>query len=146
MDGHFFLDINKVMESLEKGEVISISFPRFNKALVIDTRQNNSTGPLMMISQAVRSPRERVRALRRMRPGFPKVNMITVIPWAKSVESLVSMGIWDKILSRMEKEVYSQNESKSEKILRDLYQLEKSELTEVLIGDSYHTLWSVGQQ
>ena len=72
--------------------------------------------------------------------------MITVIPWAKSVESLVSMGIWDKILSRMEKEVYSQNESKSEKILRDLYQLEKAELTEVLIGDSYHTLWSVGQQ
>ncbi|GIS65397.1 MAG: hypothetical protein CM1200mP3_16450 [Chloroflexota bacterium] len=103
VDGHFFLDINKVMESLEKGEVISISFPRFNKALVIDTRQNNSTGPLMMISQAVRSPRERVRALRRMRPGFPKVNMITVIPWAKSVESLVSMGIWDKILSRWKK-------------------------------------------
>ena len=146
MDGHFFLDINKVMESLENGEVISISFPRFNKALVIDTRQNNSTGPLIMISPTVRSPRERIRTLRRMRPGFPKVNMMTVIPWAKSVESLVSTGIWDKVLNRMKREDYPQNERKCGKILRDLYQLEKAELTEVLIGDSYHTLWSVGQQ
>ena len=44
MDGDFVIDLDEVMDSLENGEVISLSFQTFNKALVIDTRSNRAGG------------------------------------------------------------------------------------------------------
>ena len=104
MDGDFVLDLDEVMYSLENGEVISLSFQTFNKALVVDTRCSEREGPLVCVCPVVESPRERIRALRKMRPAFPRANNLTVIPWPKSVASLVSLGVWDRLVSRFESE------------------------------------------
>ena len=104
MDGDFVLDLDEVMDSLENGEVISLSFQTFNKALVIDTRASEREGPLVCVCPVVESPRERVRSLRKMRPTFPRASNLTVIPWPKSVASLVSLGVWDKLVSRFERD------------------------------------------
>ena len=142
MDGDFVLDLDEVMDSLENGEVISLSFPTFNKALVIDTRSSEHEGPLVCVCPVVGSPRERIRVLRSMRPDFPRVHNITVIPWPKSVASLVNLGVWERLVSRFEKDGQFEATKECDAALRELRTLEKSELAAVVAGENYHTIWS----
>ena len=142
MDGDFVLDLDEVMDSLENGEVISLSFQTFNKALVIDTRYSQREGPLVCVCPIVESPRERIRVLRKMRPAFPRANNLTVIPWPKSVASLVNLGVWDKLVSRFEGEGHVEAVRDCATVLAELRSLERSELAAVLTGENYHTIWS----
>ena len=142
MDGDFVLDLDEVMDSLENGEVISLSFQTFNKALVVDTRCSEREGPLVCVCPIVESPRERMRVLRKMRPAFPRANNLTVIPWPKSVASLVSLGVWDKLISRFEREGQFEAVRDCATVLAELRSLERSEVTAVLTGENYHTIWS----
>ena len=142
MDGDFVLDLDEVMDSLENGEVISLSFHIFNKALVVDTRFSEREGPLVCVCPVVESPRERIRVLRKMRPTFPRASNLTVIPWPKSVASLVSLGVWDKLVSRLEREGHVEAVRDCATVLAELRSLERSELAAVLTGENYHTIWS----
>jgi len=142
MDGDFVLDLDNVLESIETAEVFSLSFPTFNRSLVIDTRSNSVDGPLVGIELMVNSPQERIRSIRRMRSGFPRIDSLTVIPWLRYVDSLVSLGIWDRIVQRMVAAGHSDPFSTCNALLRELRRLEGDELAAVLRGDNYHTIWS----
>ena len=142
MDGDFVIDLDEVMDSLENGEVISLSFQTFNKALVIDTRSNEREGPLVCVCPVVESPRERIRVLRKMRPAFTRASNLTVIPWPKSVASLVSLGVWEKLISRFEREGHHEAVRDCAIVLAELRSLEREEVAAVLTGENYHTIWS----
>ncbi len=143
MDGDFVgLDLDEVIESVENAEVMSISFPTFNKAAVIDTRSNDTEGPMLRIMTMVSSPRERIRSIRRVRPGFPRVKNLIVIPWPRYVDSLVSLGVWGKIEERFAKADQRDAAEACKLILDELKQLEKAELAAAVAGDTYHTIWS----
>ena len=142
MDGDFVLDLDSVIESIDTAEVLSLSFPTFNRSLVIDTRSNSYDGPLVCIEPMVSSPRERIRSIRRMRSGFPRIESLTVIPWLRYVDSLVTLGVWDRIVQRLAAAGHSDPFATCDGLLRDLRRLERDELAAVLRGDNYHTIWS----
>ncbi|MBM3935509.1 MAG: hypothetical protein FJ319_14675 [SAR202 cluster bacterium] len=142
MDGDFVIDLKEVMENIETAEVMSLSFPTFNKSAVIDTRSNETEGPLICIMPIVSSPRERIRSIRRVRPGFPRVRNLTVIPWPRYVDSLVTLGIWGRIIDRFNKAGQKQAAAACEEILAELHKLEKAELAAAVAGTNYHTIWS----
>ena len=128
MDGNFIIDLDEITDGLASAEIISLSFLIFNKALIIDTRSNELEGPLVCVSPMVGSPQERIRILTRMRPDFPRIDTITVIPWPRSVESLVNLGVWELILSTFEAGGHLDAVLRCETILLDLQNLQKSEL------------------
>ena len=142
MDGDFVLDIEDVIESVERAEVMSLFFPTFGKAVVIDTRSTDTQGPMVRIMPMVASPQERLRSLRRLRPGFPRVRGLTVVPWPRYVDSLVTLGVWDRVVQRFAKAGQDGSVAECEGILSELRMLEKAELSAVVQGDNYHTLWS----
>ena len=142
MDGDFVLDLEDVNDSVEHAEVMSLSFPKFNKALVIDTRSNSADGPLVCIMPMVGSPQERIRSIRKIRPEFPRIESLTVIPWPRYVESLVSLGVWDRIIARLTALGHDAPGDACNTLLKELRQLEKEEIASVLSGDNYHTIWS----
>ena len=141
MDGDFVLDLEDVIENIENSEVMSFFFPTFRKALVIDARSNAEEGPLVRIMPMVASPQERAKSIRRLRPGFPRVRALTVIPWPRYVESLVNLGIWDRIVQRLARSGH-QDTAAFDATLQELRRLEQAELAAVVRGESYHTLWS----
>ena len=142
MDGDSFIDLKEVMENVETAEVLSLSFPTFNKSAVIDTRSNETEGPLICIMPIVSSPRERIRSIRRVRPGFPRVRNLTVIPWPRYVDSLVTLGIWGRIVERFNKAGQKKAAATCEEILEELRKLEKAELAAAVRGTNYHTIWA----
>jgi hypothetical protein len=142
MDGDFVLDIEDVNDSVEHAEVMSLSFPKFNQALVIDTRSNSAEGPLVCIMPMVGSPQERIRSIHKVRTGFPRIESLTVIPWPRYVDSLVSLGVWDRIKDRLAASGHNAPNAACDALLKDLRRLEKEEIAAVLTGDNYHTIWS----
>lgn len=142
MEGNFLFDIEDVLQNVQRSEVMSVFFPTFRRSLIIDTRHNDDAGPFVKLMPMAKSPQDRMRSIRRMRPGFPRPTNLTLIPWQRYVSSLVASGVWDRILARVEESGYQDALEACEKALDELRQLERDELTAAITGDNYHTLWS----
>ena len=86
----------------------------------------------------------RLRGLRRMRPGFPRLRSLTLIPWLRYIDSLVTTGVWERVIDRLCKAAPGDDEllSTCETALKELKDLEKAELLAVVRGDNYRTIWS----
>ena len=101
MEGNFLFDIDQVIQNISEAEVMSVFFPTFRRALIVDTRANESVGPFVRLMPMARSPQDRMRSIRRLRPQFPRPTNLTLIPWQRYVDSLVESGVWDQIVDRV---------------------------------------------
>ena len=88
------------------------------------------------------SPQERLRTIRKLRPKFPRLRTLTLIPWPRYVESLVSMGVWDRIAGRFRDGGRDEVLAECDAVLAELRRLERSEFAAVVRGENYHTLWA----
>ena len=138
----FAVDLEEVFENIDQAEVVSISFPTFNKSAVFDTRSSEAEGPMIRVMPMVSSPRERIRSVRRLRPNFPRAKHLTVIPWHGYVNTLVQIGIWDRVVGRLTGSGQQDAAEVCSAILNELRQHEKTEMTAAVLGDNYHTIWS----
>ena len=130
------------MSNIDNAEVMSVFFPALRKAVVIDTRSNDQEGPSVRIMPMVASPQERARALRRLRPNFPRLRNLTLIPWPRYVDSLVRLGVWDRIVDRFKRSGHDEAVRACRAVMVELRRLEKAGLAAVVRGENYQTLWS----
>ena len=136
-------DLDEVKRNIDSAEVMSVFFPTLRRSVVIDARTNEHDGPMVRIMPMVASPQERLRSLRRLRPRFPRVHNLALVPWPRYVESLVTLGVWERIVKRLEGVGLEEAVSVCDEVLVELRRLEKSELAAVVRGENYHTIWSV---
>ena len=78
MEGNFLFDLDRVRRNISDAEVLSVFFPTFRRALVIDTRSDDEVGPLVQMMPMARSPQDRMRSIRRMRPSLPRPSNLTL--------------------------------------------------------------------
>ncbi len=142
MDEDLSFNLDEILSSIDKAEVLSLFFPRFRKSMIIDVRSNDTDGPMLRIMPMVASPQERMRNIRRLRPSFPRLRDLTLIAWPRYVESLIQMGVWDRILARLRALGYSDAIVVCDRLIVELRQLEQAELAAVVQGENYHTIWS----
>ena len=142
MDGDFRIDLDEAFRNIEVSEVISIYFPLFRKTLLIDTRYSQDESPMIKIVPMALSIEERSRTLKKLRPNFEKPRSITVLPWPKYIDSLVGLGVWEKVLQRLVDLGYTGVIKKCNRVLEDLYEFELKELAAVIHVDNYHTMWT----
>ncbi len=143
-EGDFGIDLQKVKETIDDAEVISLFFPSLRKSLILDVRTNERDGPMVKVMPMAASPQERLRGLRRMRPGFPRLRSLTLIPWLRYIDSLVTTGVWERVIDRVSKAAAGDEAllSTCEEALQELKDHEKAELLAVVRGDNYRTIWS----
>ena len=142
MNSDFMYDIDGMLKSIDTADVISIFFPSFRKALVVDPRSNDRHNAMVQISPMAASPQERLRLIRRQRPGLPRVRNLAVIPWTRYVDSLVSLGLSDKIVQRLEDSGDSEALQEFDRALIELREMEREEHVNAILGKNYHTIWS----
>ncbi len=142
MDDEFVFSLEDVLTSIDTADVMSLFFPTFRKAVVIDTRSNDEEGAMVRILPMAASPQERLRSIRKLRPTFPRLRTLTLIPWPRYVDSLVSMGVWDRIVDRLRDGGNDEVLAECDTVLAELRGLEQLELAAVVRGENYHTLWS----
>ena len=142
MDGDFEQDLREAMKKIDDAEVVSLFFPTLRKAVVIDTRSNETDGPMIRIMPMVASPQERVRSITKLRREFPRDKNLTLIPWPRYDDSLANLGVWDRVVMRLEDSGFKEAVTACQQVLEDLRRLEKTELASVVRGENFHTIWS----
>ena len=145
MEGNFLFEIDEVLRNVQEAEVMSIFFPSFRKALIIDMRSNADDGPMVRLMPMASSPQDRVRSIRKLRPGFPRLQNLTLIPWQRYVDSLVNLGVWEKIVKRIEESGDAKAIQACDAALTELRRLERQELVAAISGDNYQTIWSASK-
>ncbi len=142
MDSDFVFDLDEIMNTITTAEVMSIFFPTFRKSVIIDIRTSSDERPMVKVMPMVASPQERLRSIRRLRPGFPRVHNLTVVPWPRYVDSLVTLGLWERIVRRFRENNDEEMVQRCEEVLSELKRLEKEEMVAVIRGENYQTIWS----
>ncbi len=145
MEGNFLFEIDEVLRNVQEAEVMSIFFPSFRRALIIDMRSNADDGPMVRLMPMASSPQDRVRSIRKLRPGFPRLQNLTLIPWQRYVDSLVNLGVWEKIVKRIEESGDPKAIQACDAALTELRRLERQELVAAISGDNYQTIWSASK-
>ena len=140
-NNHFYDDLNDVKANILEADVISIFFPNFQKSVLVDTRSNDTDGPSIMLTPMARSPRERVKSMEKLRPGFPEVKNMILIPWLRYIFSLEESGIWELLIERLDQSTHLNSNIAANTILDELKNLEYLELLDVIKGNQYQTIW-----
>jgi hypothetical protein len=125
---------------------VSLFFPYFGKTVLIDIRSNETDGPALILTEMVRSPRERIRSMEQLRPGFNDPEKMVLIPWIRYLETLVDSGIWSVIVKKLEKASFIDPSVSANEILEKLRNLEHKDLADAVNGTSYKTIWSKPEQ
>ncbi|HCE76772.1 MAG TPA: hypothetical protein DEP04_09105 [Dehalococcoidia bacterium] len=147
MNGNNFQDdIEEIKKTLLEADVISLFFPYFGKTVLFDIRSNETDGPAVILTDMVRSPRERIRSMEKLRPGFDDPEKMVLIPWVRYLETLIDSGIWNLVVNKLEETSYVDPQTSTDEILVKLRNLEYIELANAIKGRSYKTLWSRHEQ
>ncbi|MBI4233667.1 MAG: hypothetical protein HY686_04415 [Chloroflexi bacterium] len=142
MDGDFRINLEEAARTIATADVLSLFFPMVGKALLLDTRYTAEEGPLVKVVPMATSIAERLRSLRRLRPQFPRPESLTVIPWYRSVDSLVRLGLFQRIVQRFVESGHPKAVQACYQAVEELRRHERLELAAVLRGDNYRTIWA----
>ena len=140
MESDFGVDVSEVLTVINTAEVFVVTFPVFDRRLLVDTRTAGMEGPLIRVVDRVRNAEERFRELRRMRPRFPEPERIVAFQWPRSVRTLVNSGVWKAVEDRVRSLGTAQ--STCQAVLAELEREERGEEQKAARGDEpYRTLW-----
>jgi len=141
VDFDFQIDLAEMANSLDTADVVAIYFPLLRKTLIVDTRSSAVDAPLVKVVDMVATPEERFRSLRRLRPRFPKPDSLTLIPWPKYVESLVSLKMWERLVARFVNLGFPDMVRECESCYQELMELEREEIRRALSGENFKSIW-----
>ena len=141
MDNDFAIDLDAILDAVEKADVVTIRFLIVPHRLLIDTRHSDVEGPLVKVVPRARSLEGRFKAIKQLRPHFRLPDQITAVWWPKRVEGLVSAGIWERIVRRVSDSGFPDAAEECEKVLHDLICQEQAEISNAVTGAGYQSLW-----
>ena len=142
MHGNYFYDnLNDILENVKTSEVTSIFFPYLRKSILIDLRSNDSDGPAVILTDMVSTPQERIRSLKQLRPNFPEIEKMIIIPWFRYVDTLITSGIWNALIERTADVTLKDNDIDSAIIITKLKKIETTHLSEAIMGHKFQTIW-----
>lgn len=134
--------VDGVFRFIENAEVMAVFFPKFGQSVVVDVREKNDEPPLVRVVPMAQSIAERLRTIKRMRPGLPRPQDIVAVPWVGYVDALKSSGLWGRVVARVEATGNAEAIDATGKVFEELLHIERLELAQVIIGEQYETLWS----
>ncbi len=141
MDEEQFL--MQVMMHIDEAEVMTVFFPLLRRALVVDTRSSYESDPLIEVMPQVGSMEERVTTLERRRPQLGHIKGILGVPWMKSVNTLIEVGVMERIERRLIRAGMSNSGAAlaCANAVRDLHTAEYREMVALIRGEGYETIW-----
>jgi hypothetical protein len=141
MDNDYALNLDDILHTVETAEVVRIRFLLLDKRLVIDNRYNEFEGPLVKLVNRAGSSEETFRNLKRLRPRFPLPEKMTAIYWPKYVNTLLTSGVWQAIVSRIEAAGFQDSLRQCDEALQELLEMERREIRNAISGEGFQTVW-----
>src|SRR5688500_2165586 len=136
--------LNQVISGISESEVISIFFPLLRRALVVDTRHEDETLPMVRVMPQAKSMDERIASIEEMRPGLGKIQSILGIPWMRSVRGLRDHGVKSSLVQRLIDAGVSPGQAarQIDGAITHLWRIERLGFERMIRGEGYSTIWS----
>ena len=136
------LDIDEVTRVIDAADVLVVRFAIVDKRLLIDSRTNETEGPLIVLVPKAGSVEERFKSLKKLRPRFPLPEKIMSFMWPRHIDTLRNSGVWDKISGRMVSLGGDDMTPRCEEVFQQLAMEEKAEVLQAIRGgEGYQSLW-----
>lgn len=142
MDFGYGNGVDGVFKFISNAEVLAVFFPKFGQSVVIDVRPKDGEPPLVRVVPMARSIADRLRTIKRMRPGLPRPQDIVAVPWVGYVDAMKTSGLWGKIVERIEQAGFPEAIEAADRAFDELVRMERRELAQLIMGDQYETLWA----
>ncbi len=137
-------DLEETLRALREADVVVIGFGWLQERLLVDGRRNDAEGPYIRVVEPVRSPQDRLRELRKLRPSFDDPESFVFFPWAGRVDSFVDAELFERILERCDGDETAEADARS--ALSRLYELDREDIRQAISGgEKYHTLYERGR-
>lgn len=131
----------RMLEAIRTSEVMSVFFIRVGQSLIADLRRGEETGPAVMIDDIVSTPQDRLQSFRRLRPGLPLPERLTLAPWTSAVRDFQESGLLDALLARCRLEGGEGLAGDAATAFKRLAFLEQKYLRDLVKGVGMQTLW-----
>lgn len=133
-------DLDDRIRAIREADVLVVGFMGLHERLLVDARRNEQAGPFVRVVQQVRSPQERLRQLRELRPGFNDPESFVFLPPVARVQGFVEDGLFDEILQRCAGDETAIADC--QKALQELQRLDAEDLRQALVGGPrYQTIY-----
>ena len=133
-------DLEEPRRAIAQAEVLVVGFGWLVERLLVDVRSSASAGPYVRVVDPVRSPQERIRELRELRPGFNDPEAFIFFPWPGRVEAFVEAGLFEQIADRCRHDEQARADCAT--ALETLLELDRDDLRQAILGgEKYHTVY-----
>ncbi len=137
-------DLEETLRAIDEAEVLVVGFGWLAERLLVDARRAGSAGPYVRVVEPVRTPQERIRQLRELRPEFKDPESFVFFPWSGRVESFVNAKLFERILRRCSGDERAEKDTR--RALEQLLALDREDLRQAIAGgEKYHTLYEHGE-
>jgi hypothetical protein len=131
----------KMLEALRSAEVISVFFVRVGRSMILDARREVGVAPAIILDDIVSTPQARLQSFRRLRPGLPLPERLTLAPWTSAVREFRDRGMLDVLLERCTSEGGYELKASASETYRELEILERRYLRDLVRGVGMQTIW-----
>ena len=131
------LDLDELREAIAQSDVLIVGFRAFPERLLVDSRTNGPTGPMVRVVEPVSGVEERLRWLTRRRPQFGLPQRFTFFVWPRSVGYLEETGVAQLLREHVGHDGVPQISA----ALGELHALERSARRAAVSGGPWQTLW-----
>jgi hypothetical protein len=122
--------------------VLVVRFAVTDRRLLVDTRTNDTEGPMIKVVPPVTSAEERFKAHKIMRPRFRSPQKILTFQWPRHARAMVEAGLWEYITRRLTSAANGAVSAQCEEALRDLLLAERAvEIAAIQGAEGFKTIW-----
>jgi hypothetical protein len=93
--------VQAVLRGVRDAEVIYLTFPRLQHALLIDPRPSDTAGPTVLVAPLGLSAAQHRAAIQALRPDLPLSERVAAMVWGGSTRALAAQGVLPAILDRL---------------------------------------------
>ncbi len=93
--------VRTILRAIRDAEAILIAFPRLDRALVVDTRNDNGNRPDIFIARIGITAEQQLQAVRTARPDLARMGQSVALVWGGSTRAFAEQGVLPALLNRL---------------------------------------------
>ncbi|MBE7519346.1 MAG: hypothetical protein HS107_08880 [Thermoflexaceae bacterium] len=142
MTDDFGVDLDEVYALLDRADVLVVRFHMIPKRLLADFRTRPGVAPLVQVVPPAESIEDRFKSIRRLRPEFPAPEKVMSFNWPRSMEVLLTSGVWQRLVDRVSALGGDEARDECGRAMEALLAEERLEVMGAIRGaNHYRTLW-----
>lgn len=135
------IDLEELKRVVDHADVFTIGFRMFPERLIVDTRSEGETPPLIRVVEPVGTVEERFFWLGKERPQFSVPERFTFFVWPHSIRFFEDSGLGELIRTRVYPIDPESGTTQVADSIHQLHILERRAERDAIIGRNYHPLW-----